>query len=107
MRPRIVQRPINKVEAISTARAIFPRCQFEEVGCSVGLKRLRAYRKEWDGERGVWKDRPRHDDASHGADAFMTFACSRVSDEEEPRSRESDRYRRPYTSHHGLSWMAG
>ena len=23
-----------------------------------------------------WKDRPRHDDASHGADAFLTFACS-------------------------------
>jgi hypothetical protein len=26
--------------------------------------------------RGVWKDRPRHDNASHGADAFLTFACS-------------------------------
>ena len=24
----------------------------------------------------MWKDRPRHDDASHGADAFLTFACS-------------------------------
>jgi len=39
-------------------------------------KRLRAFRKEWDDDRGVWKDRPRHDDASHGADAFLTFACS-------------------------------
>ena len=38
--------------------------------------RLRAYRKEWDEGRGVWKDRPRHDEASHGADAFLTFACS-------------------------------
>jgi hypothetical protein len=45
-------------------------------GCSLGLRRLRAYRKEWDESRGVWKDRPRHDDASHGADAFLTFACS-------------------------------
>jgi hypothetical protein len=26
--------------------------------------------------RGVWKDRLRHDEASHGADAFLTFACS-------------------------------
>ena len=42
----------------------------------MGLKRLRAYRKEWDEGRGVWKDRPRHDEASHGADAFLTFACS-------------------------------
>ena len=32
--------------------------------------------KEWDEGRGVWKDRPRHDNASHGADAFLTFACS-------------------------------
>ena len=39
-------------------------------------RRLRAYRKERDESRGVWKDRPRHDDASHGVDAFLTFACS-------------------------------
>ena len=25
---------------------------------------------------GVWKEQPRHDEASHGADAFLTFACS-------------------------------
>jgi hypothetical protein len=54
----------------------------------------------------VWKNRPRHDDASHGAEAFTTFAYSRIADEEEPRSRESDRCRRPYTRHHGPSWMA-
>lgn len=24
----------------------------------------------------LWKDRPRHDDSSHAADSFMTFACS-------------------------------
>jgi hypothetical protein len=35
-----------------------------------------SYRREWDHERGGWKDRPRHDDASHGADALLTFACS-------------------------------
>jgi hypothetical protein len=42
----------------------------------LGLRRLRAYRKEWDESRGVWKGRPRHDDSSHGADAFLTFACN-------------------------------
>lgn len=41
-----------------------------------GLKRLRAYWKEGDEDRGVWKDRPRHDEASHGADAFLTHALS-------------------------------
>ena len=74
--PNIVERPRNKLEAIAAARAAFARCQFDEESCSLGLRRLRAYRKEWDEGRGVWKDRPRHDDASHGADAFLTFACS-------------------------------
>ena len=44
--------------------------------CVLGLKRLRLYRKEWDDQHGVWKDRPRHDEDSHGTDAFLTFACS-------------------------------
>jgi hypothetical protein len=26
----------------------------------------RHYRKEWNDDHGVWKDRPRHDDSSHG-----------------------------------------
>lgn len=39
-------------------------------GMRRGPEALRSYRKEWDEERGVWCDRPRHDAASHGADAF-------------------------------------
>jgi len=58
-------------EAIAAARAAFARCQFDEAACELGLRQLRAYRKEWDEGRGVWRDRPRHDDASHGADAFL------------------------------------
>jgi hypothetical protein len=62
-------------QAIAAARAAFARCQFDEGACELGLWRLRAYRKEW----GVWKDRPRHDDASHGADAFLTFASDEAT----------------------------
>jgi hypothetical protein len=105
IRPRIIERPRNKVEAIAASRAIFPRCQFDETGCSVGLKRLRSYRKEWDEQRGVWKDRPRHDDASHGADAFMTFACSGIVEEEELKRGASDRYRNPLRSASPHGWM--
>jgi len=73
-RPRIVSRPKSKGESIDAARAVFSSCDFDEAGCAVGLKRLRHYRKEWDDQRGVWRDRPRHDENSHGADAFQTFA---------------------------------
>lgn len=85
-RPKFVERPATKMESIEAARSIFPRCQFDEAGCGVGpgggLTRLRNYRKELDEERGVWRDRPRHDEASHGSDAFQTFACARVSEGE-------------------------
>lgn len=75
-RPKFVARPKLKGDAIEAARGIFPKCQFDEAGCQGGLKRLKNYRKEWDEERGVWRDRPRHDENSHGADSFQTFACS-------------------------------
>jgi hypothetical protein len=57
--PTIVERPRSKGAAIAAARAAFARCPFDEQGCDLGLRRLRAYRKEWDETRGVWKDRPR------------------------------------------------
>lgn len=75
LRPRIVERSSNKMLAIDAARSVFASCDFDEAECSVGIKRLRHYRKDWDSLREVWKDRPRHDDNSHGADSFMTFAC--------------------------------
>ncbi len=74
-KPRIVKRARVKGEAIDAARAAFATCDFDEAGCSVGLKRLRQYRKDWDETRGVWRDHPRHDENSHGADSFQTFAC--------------------------------
>jgi hypothetical protein len=74
--PTVVERPRNKLEAISAARCAFARCQFDGTSCSVSLKRLRAYHKEWDEDRGVWKDRPRHDVASQGADAFLTLRAA-------------------------------
>lgn len=73
-KPKIVPRAGNKLEPIEAARKVFPECDFDEHACAVGIKRLRHYRKEWDEDREVWKDRPRHDINSHGADGFMTFA---------------------------------
>ncbi|TIO15618.1 MAG: terminase [Mesorhizobium sp.] len=102
-RPIIVKRPENKVEAINIARGKFASCQFDEAGCSIGLKRLKAYRKEWDDQRGVWKDRPLHDDASHTADGFMTFTSSNYTPPMQAKPRE--RYGSKSSS--STSWMAG
>ncbi len=43
-RPRIVERPADKGEAIEATRNVFATCDFDEAGCKTGLKRLRHYR---------------------------------------------------------------
>jgi hypothetical protein len=70
-------------DGINATRTIIPICEFDEADCADGIKALKNYRKEWDEERGIWKDRPRHDWASHGADGFRTMA-SRYPDIKPP-----------------------
>jgi phage terminase large subunit len=71
--PRIVP-TLSVDDGIAAVRATLPHCEFDAGPCADGLKALKAYRKDWDEERGTWKDRPRHDWASHGADAFRVLA---------------------------------
>lgn len=95
-KPSIVTRAQSKIQQINQARPFFHRCQFDEAACGTGLKRLKAFRKEWDDKRGVWKDRPLHDVNSHGADAFLTFTSSGFSEAEitvEAKARDRHRSR--------------
>jgi hypothetical protein len=71
--PRIVP-ALSLDDGISAVRATLPHCEFDAGSCAAGLKALKAYRKDWDEERGTWRDKPRHDWASHGADAFRVLA---------------------------------
>ena len=64
------------IEGIEAVRAVLPLCWFDENKTEKGLAGLQAYRKEWDDKYGVWKNKPAHDDASHPADGFRTFATS-------------------------------
>lgn len=59
-------------------KTVLPRCRFDEKNCSEGIRALDNYRKEWDDKLGQWKDKPRHDESSHGCDAFRTFALGFV-----------------------------
>jgi hypothetical protein len=63
-------------EGIAAVRRIFHRCYFDETKCATGLDCLKNYQKEWDEKRKIFRDHPLHDWASHGADAFKTFALS-------------------------------
>lgn len=71
---KIVKRTPDKQASIEKARSILPRCRFCSVNAAEGIALLDAYRKQWDDASGIWRDKPLHDEASHCADAFMTFA---------------------------------
>ena len=89
--PKIVDRVRHKWDAIEAARNVFSDCDFDEASCALGLKRLRHYRKQWDDTRGVFRNEPLHDDNSHGADGFMTFATNYTA----PKPKKALPPRRP------------
>jgi hypothetical protein len=51
-------------------------CTFDERGCKQGIKRLEAYRKEFNDRTQTYRDTPKHDVNSNAADAFLLFAKS-------------------------------
>jgi phage terminase large subunit len=61
-------------EGIEMTRQIIPMCWFDEDKCAQGIKCLVSYRQEYDEAKQVFKARPLHDWASHGADSFRQFA---------------------------------
>ena len=71
---RVVPRVDSVADGIQAVRNVLGACRFDEARCERGLKALAGYRKAWDEKRGTFRDRPLHDWASHGADAFRCFA---------------------------------
>lgn len=52
------------------------KCWFDEKTTEQGVKCLREYQKEYDNVLKVFKDKPKHDYTSHGADAFRMLAIA-------------------------------
>lgn len=61
---------------INTARRMIGIAKFDESRCEHGIDSLRNYRREWDDRLKTYKQRPLHDWASDGADAFRTLAVA-------------------------------
>lgn len=76
LKPIIVAKKLEIQDGINAVRRMLPRCWFDEVRCERGISALTEYSKDYDEKLKVFKSKPRHDWASHGADAFRTFAVS-------------------------------
>jgi len=71
---KVVPKVNDKGTSIQKLRTNFSRLRFDKTECEIGIRHLDNYRYEFDTGRGAWKDKPRHDKASNGADAIQQWA---------------------------------
>lgn len=65
----------DKKSQHQAAHYLIPRMVFDSITCANGIDGLKSYEREWDKSKKVFNNTPKHDWASHIADAFMTLAC--------------------------------
>ena len=73
---------------INQARLLFPRLWFDEEKCRGLLDALANYRADYEEKKKAFKAEPRHDWASHGADALRLLACDSKLGEDSQRPRD-------------------
>ncbi len=71
-----VARRQGVADGIQAVRTILPKCAFDKEKCAEGLDHLRQYRRAYNPEAGTYSQHPLHDEHSHAADAFRTFATA-------------------------------
>lgn len=65
---------LSPQDGIAAVRGMFPRMRFDREGCDYGIKALRQYASDYDAKLRTVKPTPKHDWASHPADAMRYFA---------------------------------
>lgn len=74
----IVPRTDDVIGDIGLTRNMLAKCYFDDERCSRGVEALKQYRREWDGKRQTWRERPLHDWTSNPADALRQIAKART-----------------------------
>lgn len=64
------------MDGINAARLTLPMMWFDRDKCADGIEALKQYRADFDEKLRTFKDNPRHDWASHSADAFRYLAMA-------------------------------
>ena len=75
IRPNIVAE-MSLQDGIEAARLILNQCWFDETITYDGVEHLRAYMREFDEKMQTYRNRPKHDQHSHAADAFRYLALA-------------------------------
>jgi len=73
-------------DGIQATRLALTRTWFDN-RCEEGIECLRQYQREWDDDKKVFRDRPKHDWTSHSADAFRYLSIV-WKDEDKPAIKD-------------------
>lgn len=93
----IVPRVLDKENSIEAARRLIGMSWFDNTHCQRGVDALDNYRKMWNRTLGQFTNKPLHDWASNGSDAFQQAALVNKADKE--NTSRSGRSPRPGVSH--------
>lgn len=79
-------------DGINASRMLIPKSWFDRTKCKRGIESLKSYERKWDSKNKIYQQRPLHNWASHGADAFRTAAMG--LDDRRPSKETMKRYPR-------------
>ena len=74
---------LSMQDGIQATRQMMPRAWFDKVRCADGVEALKQYQREWDEDKKMFRDKPRHDWTSHAADS-MRYAAINWKEEVKP-----------------------
>jgi len=97
-RTRVVPRS-DVADGINASRLVIAQSWFDVEKCKKGIDALKNYERKWDPKNKVFQQRPLHNWASHGADAFRTGAMGMDRLEKDDR----DQQKLPRFSQHKFS----
>lgn len=83
LRNTVVVPQQSVADGINATRLMLPKCAFDKEKCAYGIEALENYQAEWDQRLKRLKDKPRHDWASHPADALRYFATGYTPETDE------------------------
>lgn len=93
-RIKYIKNDVSVNDGIQEARRLFHSVRIDEEKCSELIRCLDNYKKDYDSVKKVFRDKPRHDWASHGADSFRYWA---ISDKQENKRKPKRVYTPSYS----------
>lgn len=77
---------------------------FHKTKCAKGLESLKNYQRKWDGKNNMFLDKPLHNWASNGSDAFRMLALDLDAPGDRISNRELANYRKPKQDYNELEY---